>query len=75
MASRPGVEAPSVRSAGSRHFVLKTLQFKTLCLTQACTIPGARRTCDVAASLVHALVWVWVGVHGTVQSCKQLYAD
>ena len=39
VASRPGVEAPSVRSAGSRHFVLKTLQFKTLCLTQACNIP------------------------------------
>lgn len=37
VASRPGVVSPSVRLAGSRHFVLKTLQFKTLCLTQACT--------------------------------------
>ena len=39
VASRPGIAALIGRSAGSRHFVLKTLQFKTLCLTQACTIP------------------------------------
>ena len=39
VASRPGIAVPIVRSAGSRHFVSKTLQFKTLCLTQACNIP------------------------------------
>ena len=39
VASRPGIAALIGRSAGSRHFVLKTLQFKTLWPTQACTIP------------------------------------
>ena len=37
-----GIAALTVRSAGSRHFVLKTLQFKTLWPTQACTIPAGR---------------------------------
>ena len=39
VASRPRLAVLVGRSAGSRHFVLKTLQFKTLCLTQACNIP------------------------------------
>ena len=40
VASRPGIAVPIVRSAGSRHFVLKTLQFKTLRPTLACTTPA-----------------------------------
>ena len=54
---------PCRAGSASRHFVFKTLQFKTLCLTQACTIPfscirarppasvgarGCRKDCDGA---------------------------
>ena len=49
VASRPRLAVPVGRSAGSRHFVLKTLQFKTLCLTQACTIPTEKSTAHTTA--------------------------
>ena len=52
VASRPGVGAPSVRSAGLWTFVFKTLQSKTLYLTQARNIPF----CDTSCRHTHSII-------------------
>ena len=50
VASRPRLAVLDGRLAGSRHFVLKTLQFKTLWPTQACTIPSFAREIKLYAN-------------------------